>query len=103
VNFNPQEKMMSKEIGVVITTAHRGVFFGYIPKLTSDKSIMVKKVRMAVYWSADVRGVLGLAASGPVSGCRITPAVDEMAINDVTSVMKCTEDAVKAWEKQVWS
>lgn len=93
---------MSKEIGVVITTAHRGVFFGYIPKLTDAKSITAKKVRMAVYWSADVRGVLGLAATGPVSGCKITPAVDEMVINDVTSVMKCTDEAVKAWEK-VWS
>ncbi len=94
---------MSKEIGVVITTAHRGVFFGYIPKLTDAKSIAAKKVKMCVSWTSDVRGVLGLAVTGPISGCRITPAVDEMVLNDVTSVMKCSDDAVKAWEKSIWS
>ena len=89
---------------VVVTTAHRGVFFGYLNGEPTDApTVRIKRARMCVYWSADVRGVLGLAATGPTKGCRITAAVPAITVRDVTSVMEASEDAAKAWETVVWS
>lgn len=61
-----------KERPVVVTTAHRGVFFGYATK-TEGEQIALKRARLCIYWSRDVRGFMGLAASGPTSTCRIGP------------------------------
>ena len=92
------------KIGVVITTEHRGVFFGYIdPEDKDKKTISVEKCRMCVYWSSDVHGVVGLAANGPATDCKITPATKEIILQDITAVMVCEEDAIKAWEKEPWN
>lgn len=57
---------MSKnnDVPLVVTTAHRGVFFGFA-KPTENKTIRLRDAQMCVYWSADVKGVLGLASKGP--------------------------------------
>lgn len=65
-----------KAIPVMVTTAHKGVFFGYYPAAADrdTKTVTLAKAQMAVYWPKQQRGVLGLAATGPVDGSRITPA-----------------------------
>lgn len=89
---------------VVITTEHRGVFFGY---LEDDKKapaeITLSKARICVHWSSDVKGVLGLAATGPTKSCRISHAVPEFKAYKVTAVLECTPEAAEAWEKALWS
>lgn len=96
---------MSK-IPVLITTDNtkRGVFMGYIdPKCAQDTILEVEEIRMAVMWSSDVKGVLGLAATGPTKGCRITKAAPRAKLHGVTAVIELTKEAVKAWEKEPWS
>ena len=95
---------MPKKNGVVplmITTAHRGVFFGY--GHPSDKqTITVEKARMCVYWDASMKGVLGLATKGPGNACRISQAVPKLTLRDVTAVFETTPEAAEAWEKAPW-
>lgn len=95
---------MKAKRAVVITTEHRGVFFGYVE---SDKKapneIDLKDVRMCVYWSADVKGVLGLASGGPTKGCRITAPVPKMRLYKVTAILECAPEAAKRWETDIWS
>ena len=86
---------------LVVTTQHRGVFFGY-GEPTADKTIRLEKVRMCVYWSAGLKGVLGLAVTGPKADCKVGPAIPAMTLQDVTGVMECTPEAVEAWEKGPW-
>ena len=93
---------MSKLKPLVVTTEHRGVFFGYGTP-TTDKTIRLERARMCVYWSADVKGVLGLAATGPSKDCRIGPAVPAITLAAVTSVMECSDESAKAWEKGPWN
>lgn len=90
-----------KERAVLVTTAHRGVFFGYTTETDGDV-IHLKKARNVVYWSADVRGFMGLAANGPSSSCKIGPAVD-MEVRAITSVCEVSPEAVAKWEKSPWS
>lgn len=89
---------------VVVTTEHRGVFFGFLNgQADTEKALSLTDAQMCVYWSADVKGVLGLAATGPTKKCRITPSVPKMTVQAVTAVMDATPEAVTAWQSKPWS
>jgi hypothetical protein len=95
---------MAKKRIVVVTTDkdRRGVFCG---DLVSEEEgvVVLKSARMAVYWSTETKGVLGLASIGPQKGSRITPVVPKIKLNGVTSVIDCTKEAVKKWGAGIWS
>lgn len=89
------------ERAVLVTTLHRGVFFGYATE-TGGATISLRAARNCIYWSADVKGFLGLASTGPSKACKIGPAAD-IEVRDITCVAECSDDAVKAWEGAPWS
>lgn len=89
-------------IPLVVTTEHKGVFFGYgVP--TFDKFIRLTEARMCVYWSADVKSVLGLAANGPTKGCKVGPAAPAITLGGVTAIMEVSEKAEAAWKSEPWN
>lgn len=92
---------MPKERAVIVTTAHRGVFFGYATK-TDGETISLKRARLCVYWSSDIRGFMGLASVGPSKSCRIGPPAD-IDLRAITSVVAVTPEAAKKWEAAPWS
>ena len=90
-----------KERPVIVTTAHRGVFFGWATQ-TDGETIALKRARLCLYWSKDCKGFMGLAANGPTSGCRIGPPAD-ITLRAVTAVLEVAPAAVTAWESGPWS
>ena len=92
-----------KRVGraVLVTTAHRGVFFGYATA-TDGETIDLTQARLCLYWSRDVKGFMGLAATGPTASCRVGPPAD-ITLRHITSVLAVTPDAVRAWEAGPWS
>lgn len=91
---------------VVVTTDkdRHGVFFGILSSYDPDKQYAIlKNARMCIYWPAANKGVVGLAAIGPVDGSRITPSIPSIEVNGVTAVMDCTPEAVKEWEIGKWT
>jgi len=95
-----QQKQETKERPVLVTTAHRGVFFGYATD-TGGETIALRAARLCVYWSADVKGFMGLAANGPSSGCRIGPPAD-ITLRNITSVCEVSPAALDRWESAPW-
>jgi hypothetical protein len=96
------------KIPVLVYTDKRGVFFGWVSPTDLETNswrtqLTLTDARMAVQWAKSVHGVLGLAANGPNSECRITPAVPSMTLVDLHGVTSCTPKAVKAWESEPWS
>ena len=91
----------SKEQAVVVTTAHRGVFFGYTED-TSGEVIALRAARNCIYWPSSNKGFLGLASEGPHKGSRIGPAAD-IELRKITAVAACTPEAGAAWEAAPWS
>lgn len=89
------------ERAVLVTTLHRGVFFGYA-KETKGKTIKLRAARCCISWPASQKGFLGLASDGPRDGARVGPAAD-LELRDITSVAECSPTAVTAWEKSPWS
>lgn len=76
---------------------------GFIdPKDADKETIEAEEVRMAVYWSTDVKGVVGLAAHGPTKNCKITAAAKKAVLKGVTATLEVSEEAVKAWRKEPW-
>jgi hypothetical protein len=94
------KKQTNKERAVLVTTAHKGVFFGYATE-TSGSTIKLRSARLCVYWTTDLRGFMGLASQGPGTGCKIGPAAD-IELRDITSVTEVSANAVEAWEKAPW-
>lgn len=95
------KKAAIEERAVVVTTAHKGVFFGYAT-ITTGPTIKLRAARLAVYWAADLRGFMGLASAGPNKGCKIGPAAD-IELRDITAVVECSPEAVDRWEKSPWA
>lgn len=83
---------------VVVTTQHRGVFFGHLSSDQDEtaRSLVLSDCRCAIYWSGK-RGFLGLASHGPEEGSRIGATAPRVRLHDVTSVSACTPAAAEAW------
>lgn len=92
---------------IVICTAKRGVFFGYSDEtgdaIIARGNVTLRSARMCMYWSAETKGVLGLAGIGPQKGSRIGPRVPELTCESVTAVIACSPEAAKTWESGPWS
>ena len=85
---------------IVVTTSHRGVFFGYTTD-SRGQTVKLKDGRMCVYWADTMKGFMGLAAYGPDTKCRIGPPAD-IEVRDVTSVCEVSIDAAERWEEAPW-
>lgn len=94
-------KKATKERAVIVTTEHRGVFFGYAADTDGDQ-IALRAARLCLYWSADVKGFMGLAGAGPTKSCKIGPPAD-ITLRKITAVLEVSPEAARAWELAPWS
>lgn len=90
-----------KDRAVMVTTSHRGVFFGYAAK-TAGATIKLRAARNCISWTASVKGFLGLASTGPDAQCKIGPAAD-IELRDITCVAEVTDAAAEKWEAAPWA
>jgi hypothetical protein len=88
----------NKKRPVLVTTAHKGVFFGYASN-TKGPTVELSRARLVIYWSADLRGFMGLAVKGPNASCKIGMPAD-IELRDITSVTEVTSEAVARFEKE---
>ena len=86
---------MSTERPVIVTTEHRGVFFGYASD-TSGSAIHLKRARMAIYWGT-TSGLMQLAETGPTPSSKISARAD-LDVRKVTAVFEVTPEAAAKWE-----
>lgn len=84
-----------KKRPVLVTTLHKGVFFGYATE-TKGTTIQLEEARLCIYWSADLMGFMGLAVKGPGKECRIGPPAN-IELRDITSVTEVTKSAEAKW------
>ena len=58
---------------VLITTEHKGVFFGYLASKVTKERVTITRGRNVVYFDSNTKGFMGLVENGPTDGCRIGP------------------------------
>lgn len=99
--MSPTKKKQVNHLAVLVTTAHRGVFFGYAVD-TNSKTVKLTGARNCIYWPSSVGGFVGLAVTGPNKDTKVGPTAEELTLHDVTSVVKCSNAAEKAWLAANW-
>lgn len=85
---------------VIVTTVHRGVFFGYATE-TGGETIKLTQGRLCLYWPPENKGFMGLAAMGPLDGSRVGPPAD-CELRNITAILEVTPEAVQRWESAPW-
>ncbi len=91
---------------VVVFDSNRGMYFGYVEEIDIDRKIIrLSRARHCFMRAAtgmpDCEGNYSLAVVGPIGRSRVGPRVD-MIVFDVSKIIQCTDDAVKAWEEAKW-
>lgn len=81
---------------VIVTTEHRGVFFGYAGD-TGGAEIKLDNARMAIAFGT-TRGILELAETGPTSRSKISARAPSIDVRKVTAVIEVSPAAVEKWE-----
>ena len=88
-------------IPVLVTTVHRGVFFGFAQSreaIESREKVWLTNARNCIRWEASVGGFLGLANVGPTDALvGVGKSVPELLLHDITAVAVCTESATAVW------
>jgi|SRR6516165_6075945 hypothetical protein len=87
---------------VIVTTKLKGIFFGYAED-TDGETIKLYDARMCLYWSADLRGFMGLASFGPNENCRIGPRASSITLREISCVIAgLSDEAIANWEAAPW-
>ena len=81
---------------VIVTTNHRGVFYGTLDADNGKESVVLTHARNVIYWSGK-RGFMGLASHGPEKDSRIGSTAQRITLYEITGVVDCTEAAVSAF------
>ena len=72
---------------VIVTTKHRGVFFGTLASRPPNEGVLTD-VRLCIYWDNPTKGFIGLAASGPMGESRLSDSAPSLEIVDVTAIVE---------------
>ena len=84
---------------VIVTTEHRGVFFGFVKDdKKAPSEITITEMRNVIYWPKEVDGVFGLASNGPNKDTKLGARIKEIKLYKVTSVFEVEPDALKKWK-----
>lgn len=83
---------------ILVTTQHRGVFFGLVPddQDMNARTMALTGARCAIRWGT-TEGVAQLAATGPTKESRIGAQADIPALHDITAVWAVTPEAQAKW------
>lgn len=88
---------------VLVTTANRGVFFGYTTTDGAPESIRILRARMVVYWAPECRSILGLCDVGPIGRSKVSKPAPGLDVRNVTSVADVSAQAVAVFEAAPWA
>ena len=90
---------------VIVTTdsKRRGVFYGTLNSGEVGGIVTLTDARMIVRWVSATHGVLGLAATGPADGSRVSPPAPQITLDGVTAIIDCAPIAVIRFAEEIWS
>lgn len=94
-----------RNVLIITDSKHGGIFHGRLVDHDIDRNTAtLEDCRMVVYWIENtIRGVFGLARTGPSAGSRISPAAPSVHIENVSLVIDTTPAADTAWASEPWS
>jgi hypothetical protein len=86
---------------VIVTTEHRGVFFGYLENPSPNATEVTLEGAVMVIYFGTTQGLGQLAATGPTDKTRLAARVPKWHLRKVTSIMECSGEAQIAFLKRI--
>lgn len=83
---------------VIVTTKHRGVFYGQTDAQDGSDPVVLRDAKMAIRWGT-TRGILQLAHTGPTPTSKISLPCPRLDLRDITAIIDVTEEAASGWAK----
>lgn len=89
---------------VLVSTSQKFLIFGWIEhdQPLEEPYIVIYDSQLVVYFSAETKGLWGLAAAGPAAGSRVSAPVPRTLIKDALAVLYCTPDAASEFRSVTW-
>lgn len=96
-------KKAKAERYVIVATKSRpwSVLAGVLVSEDED-TVELRDARMLIYWSADARGLYGVASGGPGTSARVSLSIARARVRGVEHTIDCTDEARKAIEAAPW-
>jgi hypothetical protein len=86
----------------VVLTEFKEIFAGYSDSDPSQDIIVLHQARQVIYYSAETKGLLGLAANGPAKNSRISNACPEITIRRPVNILIATDQAIEKFSTIIW-
>lgn len=86
---------------VIVTTEHRGVFFGQIGKASPNQTEATLKDAVMVIRFGTTQGLAQLGATGPTENTKLSALVPKWHIRKITSMVEVSPAAAAAFASRV--
>lgn len=87
---------------ILIHTSRNEIFFGYSTNELHEEEMLLLEARNIVRYSADNRGMIGLAAVGPRKQCKVSYSVPELYVRNVVWACAVRAEAIAHFEAAIW-
>src|SRR5260221_1706355 len=95
-------KNKTDEQYLIVITEFKEIFAGYSKSDPKADIIELTKARQVVYYSAETKGLLGLAAIGPAKDSRLSNEAPSIIIRKPVNVMIASPAAIDRFSAIIW-
>lgn len=88
---------------VIVTTEHRGVFFGKIGEASPSQTEATLEEAVMVIRFGTTEGLSQLAATGPTKNTKLSAPVPKWHLRKITSIIECSSAAVDKFASTIGS
>lgn len=86
----------------IVLTEFKEIFGGWSESDPAADIIVLNNVRQVIYFSADTKGLLGLAANGPGKDSRISNECPQVIIRKPINVLLANQAAIDKFSTVIW-
>jgi len=92
----------SKGLYLIILTEFKEIFAGWSTDNPEGDIIKLAQARQVVYYSADTKGLLGLAANGPGKDSRVSNECPQVVVRKPVNVLLASDAAIERFKSIIW-
>lgn len=82
---------------VIVTTEHRGVFYGKLKSYDEAKRVAVLDDALMVIYFGTTQGLFQLGATGPTASSKLSAKVPDIRLEKTVSIIGVSAAAEEAW------
>lgn len=86
----------------IVLTEFKEIFAGWSDSDPNADIITLYKARQVIYYSAETKGLLGLAANGPGKDSRISNECPSMVIRKPVNILVASDSAIEKFGTLIW-